>query len=154
MRPSLALLIFCAPVAAIRGGDDTEPKTELAALQGKWVIVGKEFMGKKATKEEIKKLGGEMVIKERTVTQWADEFGEKEIVSKAKFVLDPKAKPRALDLTYTDGVLKGERAPAIYELKGDTLRVCYAMKDEKRPTEFAGKGDGKALLMIYKRVKK
>jgi hypothetical protein len=38
---------------------------------------------------------------------------------------------------------------------GDTLKVCYAFeKNGKRTTEFAGKGDGRALVMTYKRVKK
>src|SRR5262245_299314 len=154
MRTSVSLLIVACPlVMGVRGADEPEPKTELASLAGKWVIVGKEFMGKKATKEELKKLKGEMVIKGRTMTQWGEEGGKKEVVSEATFTLNPKAKPKALDLTYTGGALKGERVEAIYELKGDTLRVCYAMKDEKRPAELAGKRDGKAFLLIYKREK-
>jgi uncharacterized protein (TIGR03067 family) len=129
-------------------------KTDLAALQGSWQIVGKEFKGKKATKQEVEGLKGEMVIKDTVVTQWANEGGKKFIISKATFKLDPKAKPKGLELTYTSGDLKGKTLRAIYELKGDTLRVCFSMRDEQRPSEFAGKADGKAFLLTYKRVKK
>jgi uncharacterized protein (TIGR03067 family) len=154
MRLSIALIIAAGLlVTGTSLGQDAAQK-DLAALKGSWEIIGKEYMGKKATREEVAKLKGDMVIKDNTVTQWADDAGQTMVVSVAAWKLDPKANPKALDLTYTEGELKGETVPAIYELKGDTLKVCYAMMNEKRPTEFAGKADGKAFLLIYKRVKK
>src|SRR5262249_22014976 len=111
--------------------DDGAARKDLAALQGSWEIVGKEFLGKKATKEEIAKLKGEMVIKGDKVAQWAEEIGEKLLLSKATLKLNPTARPKALDLTYTDGVLKGKTVLAIYEVQGDTLRVCYSLLDEQ-----------------------
>src|SRR3954465_14866442 len=125
MRRSMALLIVaCASMAGgVRGADEPGPKKkDLGALQGNWEIVGREFMGKKATKQEIAELAGEMVIKGNKMTQWAEDDGKKTIPSESTFTLPPKAKPRALDLTYTDGELKGESVPAIYEVSGDTLR--------------------------------
>jgi uncharacterized protein (TIGR03067 family) len=154
MRLGSALIIAACGLVAGAGLPRDKPKKDLDLLQGTWVIVGKEFMGKKATKEEVKKLSGEMVIKGALVTQWVDDAGDKYIVNKSTWKLDPKAKPKRLDLTYTRGELKGEKVLAIYELDGDTLRVCYAMVNEKRPTEFAGKFDGKAFFLTYKRVKK
>jgi uncharacterized protein (TIGR03067 family) len=160
MRLIIAVLIAALmPVAGIWGADDKAKKkeaakTDLAALQGTWVIVEKEFRGKKATKEEIASLRGEMVIKDGTATQWREESGEKEIVSEAKITLDPTARPKSVDIAHTKGDLKGETVLAIYELKGDSLKVCFPVEDEKRPKTFAGEKDGKACLLVYKRVKK
>jgi uncharacterized protein (TIGR03067 family) len=163
MRPVLSLILAACMVAAAIDRTDGAPlreddpaKKDLALLQGAWEIVGKEFMGKKATKEEIDKLKGEMVIKDGKVTQWQDDAGLRSVVSEATLKIDPKAEPKALDLTYTKGELvEGKTIPAIYEVKDDTLKVCYALTpDDKRPTDFAGKGDGKAFFLTYKRVKK
>jgi uncharacterized protein (TIGR03067 family) len=150
---SVLLVISCVLVAGV-GIPRGQRKSDRDLLQGSWSIVGKEFMGKKAAREELEKLKGDMVVQGTSVTQWAVEAGKRFVVSKATWKIDPKARPKRLDLTYTAGDLKGEKSLAIYELKGDTLRVCYSMKDEPRPTEFAGKPDGKALLLTYKRVKK
>jgi uncharacterized protein (TIGR03067 family) len=125
---------------------------ELAALQGAWVIVGEEFMGKKASDEEVKKLSGRTVIKGAKLTSWDD--SAKAMASQSTFTLDPAAKPKTMDLKYVSGDLKGEAQLAIYELDGDTLKVCYSFgPGEKRPTEFAGKADGKSLFLTYKRQK-
>lgn len=163
MKPAISLTLAACMVAAAICRTDGAPlkeddpvKKDLALLQGAWEIVGKEFMGKKAAKGEIDKLKGEMVIKDGKITQWQDDAGVKAVVSEATFKIDPKAKPKALDLTYTKAPInEGKTIQAIYEVKDDTLKVCYAfMPDDKRPTEFAGKGDGKTLFLTYKRVKK
>jgi uncharacterized protein (TIGR03067 family) len=162
MKPGIALILAVCVLVAETGRTDGAPlkeddavKKDLALLQGTWEIVGKEFMGTKANKEEIDKLKGEMVIKDGKLTQWQDDAGEKSVVSEATLKIDPKAKPKELDLTYTKGEdLNRKTGLAIYEVNDDTLKVCYAMLDEKRPAEFAGKADGKAVLLTYKRVKK
>ena len=60
----------------------------------------------------------------------------------------------AVDVTHSTGGRKGRTTKAIYELDGDTLKVCYSFLAEERPTEFAGKADRKSFLLVYKRVKK
>jgi uncharacterized protein (TIGR03067 family) len=61
--------------------------------------------------------------------------------------------PRALDITYTEGDLKGQTSLAIYELVGDTLRICRAAPGKARPTEFASKPGSGLTLMSYQRAK-
>jgi uncharacterized protein (TIGR03067 family) len=137
------------------GKDDAAVQKDLKLLQGSWVIVGKEFKGKKATKEELEELKGVMVIKDNTVTQYAEASGKLEVVSEATLKLDPSAKPKAVDATYTKGELKGTTDEAIYEIDAETLKVCWAVPlDAKRPREFAGKNDGNEVLLVYKRQKK
>lgn len=159
MRLAITVLIAAlVPVAGILGDDNAKKeaiKTDLAALQGTWMIVEKEYKGKKATKEEIEALAGELVIKDGTATKWEeDDSGKKQIASEAKITLDPTTKPKSVDIAHTKGDLKGETVLGVYELKDDTLKVCFAVEDEKRPKTFAGAKDGKACLMTYKRVKK
>jgi uncharacterized protein (TIGR03067 family) len=68
--------------------------------------------------------------------------------------LDPTKKPKASDLTLTEGENKEKRGVAIYELTGDTFRLCAARPGEKRPTEFSAKAGSGQMLIVYKREKK
>jgi uncharacterized protein (TIGR03067 family) len=142
--------------AAGTKADDDATKKELASLDGTWVIAGREFEGKQATDDQIRALRTKIIIKDGQVAIWTDDNadGKEELTREATLKLDPTAKPRALDLTFTSGDLKGKTNQAIYEIDGDTLKVCFAVLDAERPTDFAGKADGKALFMTYKRVKK
>ena len=40
----------------------------------------------------------------------------------------------------------------IYEIDGDTLKICYDLDGKKHPTEFKATGP-KIMLATYKRVK-
>jgi len=51
-----------------------------------------------------------------------------------------------MDVTRSDGPRKGETVLAIYEVKGDSLRTCFAPHGELRPDGFAPKeGSGRVL---------
>jgi uncharacterized protein (TIGR03067 family) len=158
-RGSVLIIAACVVVGTARGHDpgqkdDDAAKKDLALLQGTWVIVAKEYKGKQATKEEVAELTGVTVIKDNKKTEWTESLGKKSIISEATFKLDPKAKPKAIDFFYSSGPVKEKSDLAIYEVTQDTLRVCYSLEDGKRPTEFAGKADGNAVLLTFKRVKK
>jgi uncharacterized protein (TIGR03067 family) len=76
-----------------------------------------------------------------------------EAVDKGTAKLNPKAKPKELDITGTDGPNKGKTILAIYELDGDTLRICYDLTGKNRPTEFKTKEGTQLFLVTYKREK-
>jgi uncharacterized protein (TIGR03067 family) len=129
----VAIIAACVLVAGAglaqdsgkKGGDAA--RQELALVQGQWVMVGREIMGKKATKEDLESVKGIMVIEGNNVTRWAEERGKKsEDVTEATIKLDPAAKPKAIDDTITKGLLKGEMALEIYKLDGDPLTICVA----------------------------
>lgn len=50
--------------------------------------------------------------------------------------MDPGNKPKAIDISGTEGPNASKTILAISELDGDTLRVCYGLRGAPRPTEF------------------
>ena len=67
--------------------------------------------------------------------------------------IDPAAKPKTMDIIGTDGPNKGKTFLAIYELNGDTLRICYDLTGKVRPAEFKTKKGELLFLVTYKRAK-
>ena len=108
-------------------------------------------MGKNASDEEVKKLP-RLVINGAKGTAWDDLT--KEIINERTFRLDPTAKPKTIDFKVISGFGKGKTDLAIYELDGDTLKICYAMGEgAKRPTEFKSVAGTKLYLVTYNRTK-
>ncbi len=67
----------------------------------------------------------------------------------ATFTLDATQQPKTLDMTPTTGPDKGKSILGIYELDGDTLKICAAKPETARPKAFK---DGKeAVLLRLKR---
>jgi uncharacterized protein (TIGR03067 family) len=69
------------------------------------------------------------------------------------FKVDSSATPKSMDVTGTDGPNQGKTFPAIYELEGDTLGICYDLSGAKRPTEFKTVAKTKLYLVTYQRKK-
>ncbi|MBI4717486.1 MAG: TIGR03067 domain-containing protein [Planctomycetes bacterium] len=69
----------------------------------------------------------------------------------ATTVVDPSASPMTIDITYTEGELKGRTALGIYRLEQGTLTVCRAAPGKPRPAEFASQPGGDHTLVTYKR---
>lgn len=72
---------------------------------------------------------------------------------KGTLKLDPAAKPKRVTITSTEGPNKGKTMEAIYEINGDTLKVCYALEGKDPPKEFESKEGTETLFVIYKRGK-
>ena len=105
MRPLGLLAFICCTGATVLAG---EAKTDLDRIQGTWEIVSLVEKGKKVAEDETKLLeivvkGDRLVIKAKgnTLTEYS-------------IKLDEKHKPRAMDMTITDGEDKGKIAPGIY----------------------------------------
>ena len=69
------------------------------------------------------------------------------------YTVDATSKPKSITVTGTEGPNQGKTFPAIYELKGDTLRICYDLSGAKRPTEFKSIAGTKLYLVTYQRKK-
>jgi len=67
----------------------------------------------------------------------------------ARFKLQTATNPKSIDLESTEGTI-----PGIYQLGGDTLKLCWRMGGERgdRPAEFVTKaGEDGVTLMVFKR---
>ena len=68
--------------------------------------------------------------------------------------IDAAKRPKQMTITGTDGPSKGKTLPAIYEIDGDTLKICYTLDGKDPPAEFKSTAENKTLLVTYKRDKK
>jgi uncharacterized protein (TIGR03067 family) len=69
------------------------------------------------------------------------------------YTLDATTKPKGMTVTGTNGPNNGKTFPCIYELKNDTLRICYDLSGKKRPVEFKSVAAMKLYLVTYQRKK-
>jgi uncharacterized protein (TIGR03067 family) len=91
-----------------------------------------------------------------TATALLDKNGE--VTWTGKIQLDSTKQPLRFDtldgrleFAKTKGVMKTAGVKGIYELKGETLKVCYG---PERPTEFKTKPDSSQRLYVFEREKK
>jgi uncharacterized protein (TIGR03067 family) len=152
MRIALGALACTILVAAsggtgARADGKADVAKELRKFQGAWTFEFVEAGGK-----EVPAAG----FKGMTVTFEGDRFTVKkgdEVIQVGRQKLDPSRSPRTLDVTVTEGLNKGAVMPGIYEIRGDTLKVCFDPEGKKRPTEFKG-ASGSQTFVVHKRVKK
>jgi uncharacterized protein (TIGR03067 family) len=143
-----ALVLTATGGSESRADDKAEVEKELKKFQGTWTV------------ESVK--AGEMEIpidnfKGMTVTFAGDRYTVKVgdmVIQKASQKLDPSKSPKALDGTVSEGPHKGTVILGIYEISGDTLKVCFDPEGKKRPTEFKTAAGSQVTLAVYKRVKK
>jgi uncharacterized protein (TIGR03067 family) len=69
------------------------------------------------------------------------------------YVIDATALPKGITITGSEGPNHGRIFPAIYELYGDTLRICYDLSGAKRPLRFESTAGTRLYLVTYKRAK-
>lgn len=72
---------------------------------------------------------------------------------KGNFTLNAAATPKTMDINGTAGPNVGKKMLCIYELQGDTLRICYGLGGSPRPTEFKSPAGTKYFLVTYERKK-
>jgi uncharacterized protein (TIGR03067 family) len=134
-------VILLGTVAALAA----DPPDDAKAIQGDWVPVKAELAGQAQGEAFLKAIRMKLVDGRYEVV-----VGEQP--DKGTYTLDPAAKPKGLTVTGVDGPNKGRMIPAIYELQGDTLRVCYDLSGAKRPEEFKSAAGTQSFLVTYRRV--
>jgi len=115
----------------------------VAELQGEWRLVSLALNGAPIDPRSVPY--GKRVVKgdEMTVT-----FG-KEVVTKAKMAADPASHPKTMDYVHIGGMLAGQSQQGIYELQGETLKICSSPPGQSRPTEFTAAPENKRTLAVW-----
>jgi uncharacterized protein (TIGR03067 family) len=133
---AFALVVSCSSAA---WSNDAKGDT----LEGTWLPSSAELGGKQFPDEVRKTIRLEVQGDQYTVTVGTQP-------DRGTCKLNPSAKPKALDITGTEGPNKGRTILAIYERNGDTLRVCYDLSGKSRPAEFKTTAGTRLFLVEYK----
>lgn len=133
-------------VAAALRAFAADSLNDAKAVQGSWVPARAELGGQPMTEAVLK-----------TISLKLDN-GKYEVLvggnpDRGTYSIDSASKPKSMTITGTEGPNHGKTFPAIYELKGDTLRICYDLSGAKRPTEFKSVAGTKLYLVTYNRKK-
>lgn len=153
----LALAVAGGLCLALAGADeksDAALKKELARLEGKWTVSEARHAGEavESCEPEVFEFKGTQLIARRgdrapiTLTLRLDLSTDPKLID---WTTDPKGEFEDAD-TFAEG---------IYKLDGDTLTVCYHVRDNRfakgnRPTEFKSVAGSDAMLIVLKRAKK
>jgi uncharacterized protein (TIGR03067 family) len=141
LSASFVFIVLLTPVAHSGGGQQ-----DGKMFQGTWLPVTAELGGKEFPEEVRKTI--KLVL---TPNTYVATVGKESDEGTCKW--DPAKKPKEVDITGVKGPNKGKTFLAIYELTGDTLRVCYDLSGKARPTEFKTTQGTSLYLVTYRREK-
>jgi uncharacterized protein (TIGR03067 family) len=137
MRMIRKFLCVTAVVGLVAGGvslgGDTKVSGDLKKIQGTWKFTAHAMGDKVAAPEELAKM---------KITFTGDKFSvtvDDKVVQAGTHKVDSSKKPAQVDSDVTEGEGKGSTMLGIYELKGNTLRVCFDPAGKTRPTGFTAK---------------
>ncbi len=149
--PLVVGLLFAAAVPLAAAGDAKEEaiKKDRMKYEGTWQVVSLEIDGNKTDEQDAKKI---TVVNEAD-GKWRLEVDGK-VIARGTSEIDPAKKPKAIDLTETEGDDKGTTALGIYEVGDDERKVCYAKAGMERPDEFSAPAGSGRILAVLKRLKK
>lgn len=143
----LAVLALCFATHAIAQDVTSSPGVDTSALQGSWNVQSYVVNGDPSHDEHVR--AGRLVI---AGDHYTPTFGSMSVGS--LFKTDPAHNPRAIDFTLLAGPHCGKTVKGIYELSGDTLRVCRAVTEsDSRPERFEAPAGSGHLLVVWKRSK-
>lgn len=140
----LALQIHVGPVMTVQFKGlqlkEFNQRSDLDLMQGEWAPVQIVGNGQMAPADSFSQVTLKVTGQNYEVSTAGGGDG-------GSFDLNTTQNPKAMDITTKDG----KPGRAIYEISGDTMRVCYAMNDNPRPAEFAAPEGSNHILVVYRR---
>ncbi|MCU1286637.1 MAG: hypothetical protein JWO13_2987 [Acidobacteriales bacterium] len=117
--------------------------SNLKALQGTWEIVTLEYDGQKMPCG-----GAKIVVKDARFVSLSMGAEYEGTVS-----FDESSSPKTFDMNFDKGPHKGNKSLGIYEIDGDTWKICIGFAGKSRPTKFeTSPGSGHALETLRREV--
>jgi uncharacterized protein (TIGR03067 family) len=131
-------------VAASLSALAADPPDDAKAVQGSWTPAKADLGGQPMPEAVLKSISLKL------------DHGKYEVFvgvnpDRGTYTLDATSKPKGMTITGTEGPNRGKTFPAIYELKGDTLQICYDLSGAKRPAEFKSIVGTRLYLVTYQR---
>jgi uncharacterized protein (TIGR03067 family) len=122
-------------------------KDDLKKFQGTWECVAMEREGDVIPADSFK--GSTAVYEDDRVTL----FRDGEVFRRGIVTLDPSKSPKRINTWDLGGPYADDTVPGIYEVDGDTLKICFSRPKVARPSEFTTKKEPGFLYCVYKRKK-
>jgi len=142
-------VLLCLAVAACITVSAADKPDDATKIQGVWKPVKAEFAGQPWSEAMYKPITLKIEGVNYEVTVEGAQGPDK-----GTCALDSSSKPKGMTITGVTGPNQGKTFPAIYELHGDTLQICYDLSGAKRPAEFKTTAGTKLYLVTYRREKK
>jgi RNA polymerase sigma factor (sigma-70 family) len=121
--------------------------TDNEKVQGTWSCVSAVTNGKPVPEDRAKQL--KLVL---TKDSYTTKMGD-QVLFRGTYKIDPKASPKTMDITSLEEETKGKVSKGIYAFDGDTFKLCYAVPDQERPTEFESKANSGVTYAVWKLAK-
>jgi uncharacterized protein (TIGR03067 family) len=144
----VGLLVGAVGVVAADMAQEEARRKHRAKYRRAWRVVSLEVDGNRAADQDARKL---TVINQAGGT-WVVTAEGREIWEGSS-TTDPRRRPKAIDFVPTEGGNAGRTFLGIYDIDGDTRRLCFAQPGQGRPAEFSsGPGSGH-VLVVFRREK-
>ena len=140
MNPLILGLTLVLAAPAPKKADEPAP----GKLEGDWIVESIE-----GPKEDAPPGSITMHIGDGTISI---KEGKREKAEDAGYTADATKKPATIDIRPGRGP-KEQIIQGIYEVKRDTLKLCFGRDGVDRPTEFKGDVSKGIMLITLKRVK-
>jgi uncharacterized protein (TIGR03067 family) len=119
-------------------------KQEMKKLEGTWVLAAMEYRGRQYPQQMIQRLNYRLIFKGNKCTRQMRGRNYEQT-----FTVDPKKTPKTIDMVLSRRTTKG-----IYQLDGDTLKICESIGRGMRPTTFASGIRTRTRIWTWRREKR
>lgn len=145
----LAVLLLVAVIGRVEAEEkdtrEEDARKDLQLMQGTWQLDSHESNDK-----------AKVDIKNRTLFIGSELYlvrdGNK-VVQVGTLRLSLGRTPKRVDVVVRKGLHADNTMLGIYEVKGDTLKICIDPEGEGRPSKFVAKTETSQFVAVYKRVK-
>jgi uncharacterized protein (TIGR03067 family) len=136
-----------ALVVLMGTNDDDASRNEYARLEGVWRFALVEVEGVKqrdapfeTNKLIVSKNGRYLILQGPRMTRGV-------------IKLDPSKTPKHYDVTITNGPSKGLKASGVYEIDGDSYKLCLPFRGKERPAALVSTPGSGCLFYVFNREK-
>lgn len=144
----LVVLVPIAVLVAVVPQSSLADNEKDGVLNGTWVLTSAVVDGVKTSATLIKKENHRRTFTDNKLEIQRDDLS---VPITATFELD--IAKGTIDITPNEGPDKGKVVPGIFDIKGDTLRMCVVDPGNPRPKEFSSKVGTGRILTEFKRKK-